>query len=230
MINLVNNKKCLSENQEDYLKQIFFLTESAASASTQDLARVLEVAPSSVTVMLQKLSELNLVVYEQYKGARLTPGGRLAALEILRHHRLLESFLQKALGYTWEEVHEEAERLEHYISETFEARMAAYLGHPSHDPHGDPIPDSSLALPDDGDIDLLVRQAPRFQGILARVTSQDKDELHLFTRLGLVPGAVLTLLGHAQDGLRVGTAGGDLLIPTGISQKLWINKKTEEKL
>ena len=220
MIPFDQAKKLLSEAQEDYLKQIYLLTETSPTAGTQALADKLGVAPASVTVMLQKLSDRDLVRYEHYRGVSLTPAGVAAALEILRHHRLLESFLQRALGYGWDEVHEEAEKLEHYISETFEARMAAWLGHPSRDPHGDPIPDQQLRLPADEGC-LLTAQLPGFAGRIARVGTQDRDELNLFHKLGLIPGAPIKLLEIHDDDVRV-QVDEPYLIPHTLARKLWV--------
>lgn len=225
MIPFEQTKKVLSEAQEDYLKQIYLLTESTPMAGTQALADRLGVAPASVTVMIQKLGDMELVAYEQYKGVKLTASGLAAALEILRHHRLLESFLHKALGYGWDEVHDEAEKLEHYISETFEARMADWLGHPSHDPHGDPIPDGNLKLPDDKASVRLTDQRPGFSGRIVRVGTQDRDELNLFRQLGLVPGAALSLMEAHEDNLRVQVGPEPYLLPSSLAQKLWVVKE-----
>lgn len=225
MIPFEATKKILSETQEDYLKQIYLLTEGSPTAGTQALADRLGVAPASVTVMLQKLGDMDLVVYEQYKGVRLTDLGSAAALEILRHHRLLESFLHQALGYGWDEVHDEAERLEHYISETFEARMADWLGHPSHDPHGDPIPDHNLKLPSNRGLTRLTDHRSGFAGHIVRVGTQDRDELNLFRQLGLVPGAALSLLGTSDDALRVQAGPEPYLLPHALAHKLWVEKE-----
>jgi len=222
MISFESSKKSLSETQEDYLKQIYLLTETQPSAGTQALADKLGVAPASVTVMIQKLGDMRLVSYEQYKGVRLTESGTAAALEILRHHRLLECFLHQALGYGWDEVHDEAEKLEHYISETFEARMAAWLGHPSRDPHGDPIPDGNLVLPADADASLLTHQSAGFRGCIVRVGTQDRDELNLFRQLSLVPGSVLTLVDTAGEAVRLQSAAGAYLLPRSLAHKLWV--------
>ena len=137
----------LTESQEDYLKKIFELGEVMPHVTTQALADHLNVKPASVTGMLRKLSELSLVDYEKYHGVELTAAGEKIAVQILRHHRLIEMYLSEVLGYTWDEIHEEAERLEHHISEKFEARIAEKLGHPTHDPHGDPIPSADLKFP-----------------------------------------------------------------------------------
>ena len=225
MIPFDQAKKLLTEAQEDYLKQIYYLTEAVPLAGTQALADRLRVAPASVTVMIQKLSDMDLVAYEQYKGVRLTDAGQAVALEILRHHRLLESFLQRALGYSWDEVHVEAEKLEHYISETFEARMADWLGHPSHDPHGDPIPDHDLRLPTDRGWASLADQKPGFSGCIVRVGTQDSDELNLFRRLGLIPGSPLTLVEANDDALRVQAETGSYLLPLALAAKLRVEKE-----
>ena len=225
MIPFDQAKKLLTEAQEDYLKQIYYLTEAVPLAGTQALADRLRVAPASVTVMIQKLSDMDLVAYEQYKGVRLTDAGQAVALEILRHHRLLESFLQRALGYSWDEVHVEAEKLEHYISETFEARMADWLGHPSHDPHGDPIPDHDLRLPTDRGWASLADQKPGFSGRIVRVGTQDSDELNLFRRLGLIPGSPLTLVEANGDALRVQAETGSYLLPLALAAKLRVEKE-----
>ncbi len=225
MIPFAQAKKVLSEAQEDYLKQIYLLTEAVPLAGTQALADRLRVAPASVTVMIQKLGEMELLAYEQYKGVRLTDTGLAAALEILRHHRLLESFLHQALGYGWDEVHDEAEKLEHYISEVFEARMAAWLGHPSHDPHGDPIPDRDLKLPSDRGQARLTEQKAGFVGKVVRVGTQDRDELNLFRQLGLVPGSALSLLEANDDTLRVQAGPQPYLIPHSLAHKLWVEKE-----
>jgi DtxR family Mn-dependent transcriptional regulator len=225
MIPFAQAKKVLSEAQEDYLKQIYLLTEAAPTAGTQALADKLGVAPASVTVMIQKLGDMDLVAYEQYKGVSLTGTGLAAALEILRHHRLLESFLHQALGYGWDEVHDEAEKLEHYISETFEARMAAWLGHPSHDPHGDPIPDRDLKLPSAQGQARLTDKKPGFVGRIVRVGTQDRDELNLFRRLGLVPGSALGLQQTSDDTLRVQAGQESYLLPHALARKLWVEKE-----
>ena len=132
---------------EDYTKAIYTLEERAGSASTNDLASLLDVKPGSVSGMLRKLSSLGLVEHERYRGVRLTERGRRVALEVIRHHRLLELFLVENLGMTEDEVHAEAEVLEHALSEALEELIARKLGDPTVDPHGDPIPGRDLTLP-----------------------------------------------------------------------------------
>lgn len=139
----------ITQSIQDYLKHIYELNENGGSASTNDLAARLNIAPASVTGMLQKLASAKppLVIYKKHQGVTLTKSGEKAALEVIRHHRLLETFLANTLGYTWDEVHEEAEKLEHVISEGFEQRIAAALGHPTRDPHGELIPTEDLKMP-----------------------------------------------------------------------------------
>src|ERR671935_1857144 len=136
----------LSEAVQDYLKAIWKL-EREGPATTSALAAKLEVTPASATAMVKKLAGLGLVEHERYRGVRLTASGERMALEVVRHHRLLELYLMQALGLGWDEVHAEAERLEHHLSEEVEARMDAALGFPTRDPHGDPIPSRELVLP-----------------------------------------------------------------------------------
>jgi DtxR family Mn-dependent transcriptional regulator len=137
----------ITQAVEDYAKAIYTLEEREGSASTNDLAALLDVKPGSVSGMLRKLDSLGLVEHERYHGARLTEKGRRVALEVIRHHRLLELFLVKNLGMTEDEVHAEAEVLEHALSEQLEELIARKLGDPTVDPHGDPIPSRELTLP-----------------------------------------------------------------------------------
>ena len=130
----------ISRAMEDYLKVIYQFTSDKDKVSTSNLAQQMDCSPASVTNMLQKLAELKLVEYEPYQGVTLTPAGSKVALEILRHHRLIELYLADVLGYSWDKVHAEAEQLEHVISEEFEEKIDRALGHPTIDPHGDPIP------------------------------------------------------------------------------------------
>jgi len=185
-------KDPLTQSIQDYLKHIFELSEDGAPASTNDLAARLGVKPASVTGMVQKLAAAKppLVDYQKHQGVTLTPAGERAALEVLRHHRLLEAWLVESLGYTWDEVHEEACRLEHVISEDFEARMAAALGHPTHDPHGDPIPDAELVMPSDKALPLSGLRPARKATVL-RVNNEDPAFLRHLEGLGLVPGSQL---------------------------------------
>ena len=130
----------LSGSIEDYLKVIFELEVVGGVAGTNEIASSLNIAPASVSGMVRRLAELGLIAHERYRGARLTKAGRRAALRTIRRHRVIESYLTTALGYTWDRVHDEAERLEHAASDELIDRMAAAIGEPSTDPHGSPIP------------------------------------------------------------------------------------------
>lgn len=180
-----------STSTQDYLKTIYELTENGSPASTNDLARELNVKPASVTGMIQKLASEKppLLEYQKHQGVTLTSAGKKAALEVIRHHRLLETWLVQTLGYSWDEVHEEAERLEHVISEDFERRIAAALGHPLRDPHGELIPTADLKMPTDDSIPLSALR-PFAKGAVQCVKG-DGDLLRHLESLGLVPGATI---------------------------------------
>src|SRR6266498_1836618 len=181
---------------EDYLKAIYLLREDHDQVTTSLVSARLGYAPPSVTGMLQKLARLDLVTYAPYQGVALTDDGQRIALEVLRHHRLLELFLVRELGYSWEEVHAEAEVLEHVISETLEARIAAYLGNPTTDPHGDPIPSADGTLPV-STCQPLPHLSLGATGRITRVTDQHPDRLRYMADLGLVPGAIITVQARA---------------------------------
>lgn len=180
----------LTQSIQDYLKHIYDLSADGGTASTNDLASRLDIAPASVTGMIQRLAAAKppLIVYRKHQGVKLTAAGERAALEVIRHHRLLETYLVQALGYSWDEVHDEACRLEHVISEDFEARIASALGDPDRDPHGDPIPTAELTLPEE-DSHLLSTLRPPQKAAVVRVNSEDPAFLRHLKSLGLVPGA-----------------------------------------
>jgi len=202
----------LSESQEDYLKQIFLLGGDRDRVSTQALARRLHVKPASVTEMVGRLSQLGLVEHAPYYGVRLTDGGRRVALEMLRHHRLLETFLVEAL------------RLEHVISERFEERIAEAMGHPTHDPHGDPIPAPDLSLPV-GDASVPLQDLPvGARGALVRVGAQDPDNLNLLRRLGLEPGCTVEVVSEDERGIRVRVGEERFLLPGYLTEMLWMER------
>ncbi len=181
---------------ENYLKTIYALGREDNQVRTTALAERMGVQPSSVTAMLKTLSELGLAQYTPYHGVELTPAGEKVALEVIRHHRLVELYLVEALGYGWDEVHEEAEQLEHVISEKLEARMAARLGQPTVDPHGDPIP----ALDGSVEVGATVSLADTDIGVgvrIARMIDQDAERLRYISGLGLVPGAEVEVTAKA---------------------------------
>lgn len=216
----------LSPSQEDYLKQIFLLGDGTDSVSTRDLSVRLGVRPASVTGMIQRLADQGLVSHEPYHGVCLTESGRRVALEMLRHHRLLETYLKQVLGYGWDEVHDEAERLEHVISERFEARIAEVMGHPTHDPHGDPIPDAELRLPPPVREVGLARIDSGSAGTLSRVSTQNRRDLHLLGRLGLVPGVEIRVLEVADDGVRIEVNNKNYLLPHELARELWLEENS----
>jgi DtxR family transcriptional regulator, Mn-dependent transcriptional regulator len=214
-------KPRLSESQEDYLKEIFKLREMNENVSMQDLARKLDVRPPSVTGMIKKLCAMNLVEHEPYKGVQLTETGEKIALEVLRHHRLLELYLARHLNYSWDEIHEEAERLEHVISEKFEAAIADLMDHPTHDPHGDPIPTAELEIPDSPAMKPLSSVKRSRTIVIGRVMTQDKDILNLLSRLELIPGQQIELIKNEAAGIRVRVDGSQYLVPQTIARLIW---------
>ena len=185
----------LSQAIEDYLKTIYKLQERN-SATTNEIARSLGIAAASVTSMIKRLSEMGLVHYTAHKGVALSEAGRKIALEIIRHHRLLELYLMEALGYSWDRVHEEAEKLEHHISEEFEDRIAEFLGHPTHDPHGDPIPTKDGELPEFFSQPLV--SVPEGECVsIRRVSAHDPELLRYLAELGLKPNTEVTIVSKA---------------------------------
>jgi DtxR family transcriptional regulator, Mn-dependent transcriptional regulator len=179
---------------EDYLKTIYMLAETESPVSTSRIAEAREVKPASVTSMIQRLHKLNLVNYEKHYGVTLTKTGQKIALEVLRHHRLIELYLIEALGFSWDEVHEQADVLEHVISEKLEERIAAVLGYPTLDPHGDPIPAK------DGTIIRVETQSLSSlpvgrQATVARIFDDANSEmLRYLAEVGLTPGTALRVI------------------------------------
>lgn len=183
----------LSRSAQDYLKQLYVLGEQEERVNTQALAGAMKVTPASATGMIRKLSELGLVQHAAYQGAVLTPSGERIALEMVRHHRLIEAYLYQALGYPLDELHDEAERLEHVISEQLEARMADFLGHPTHDPHGDPIPTLEGQLPVREERPLTALPEG-LDGVVVRIPDSDPVQLRALMSAGLTPGANIRVL------------------------------------
>jgi DtxR family transcriptional regulator, Mn-dependent transcriptional regulator len=180
-----------SSSVGDYLKAIRESAEEGA-ASTKDVADRLSVSQASVTNMFTRLREMGLVEYERYHGASLTEDGLTEALRLVRRHRLIETFLLDRLGYSWEEVHEEAEKLEHAVSDRFTQRLADLLGHPDHDPHGDPIPAVDGTLEPDGSFPLSAATAGD-RVLIARVGDESSGLLTYLGERGLVPGRLLAV-------------------------------------
>jgi DtxR family Mn-dependent transcriptional regulator len=173
---------------EDYAKAIFSLeTRGEEPVSTNALAERLGITPGSVSAMLKRLGELGVLTHAPYRGVRLTEDGRRIALEVIRHHRLLESYLAEALGMPWDQVHAEAEVLEHVLSEDLEALIAAKLGHPTVDPHGDPIPTAELEL-EEPLTDRMESLQPGDEGLFVRVSDSDPEMLRYLAARGIAPG------------------------------------------
>jgi DtxR family Mn-dependent transcriptional regulator len=197
---------------EDYLKTIYELTCTTERATTNQIAEKMEVTPASVTNMIQKLAETDppLLDYRKHHGVSLTPEGERVALEIIRHHRLLEMFLHETLGYSWDEVHEEADRLEHVISEEMEERIAISLGNPQHDPHGDPIPSRDLQMPRSTYITLSLLRPPQ-KARVKRVSDSDPNLLRYLSERGIEPDAQLEILEFSpfDNNLMVRVTGSD---------------------
>ena len=188
----------LTHAVEDYLKTIYQIQSEEGRATTKEIADRLEVTPASVTGMLKKLAATKppLVFYRKHQGVMLSPEGEQVALEILRHHRLLEQFLHQILGYEWEDVHDEADRLEHVISEEFEERIAEAMGNPSHDPHGDPIPTRELQILDSPQTPLSDLRKGSW-AVIHRVQDRDPELLKYLSEIGMIPGAHLVVLEYS---------------------------------
>ncbi|CAN5201376.1 metal-dependent transcriptional regulator [soil metagenome] len=184
-----------SQSVEDYLKAIYKLELSmdGKGVSTSELAREMGVANASVTNMVKRLSELGMVSYQSYYGARLTVSGRKIALEMIRHHRLLELYLAEMLGYSWDQVHEEAEKLEHHISEQFEDKISELLNNPKFDPHGDPIPSKDGKIPKIG-LKPLSEASVQERIEVKRVKNQDPELLRYLHSYGLTPGSTVHIV------------------------------------
>lgn len=185
-----------SSAHEDYLKAIYTLLSQSDKATNSTLAKYMKVSSASATNMVKKLAELNLVEYEPYQSIMLTKAGEQIALEMLRHHRLLELYLHQALNIPWDQVHEEADKLEHVISESVEDAIADALGNPTFDPHGDPIPTKGGHVETVGGTSL--NQAEQDQPYqLLRVLAQDQRRLEYLGTLGLYPDAQIIIRGRA---------------------------------
>ena len=177
----------LTDAMQDYLKEIHKLRMEGRKPTTSAIAERMAVRPPSVTAMLKRLTSLGLAEHAPYRGVELTPAGERVALEVIRHHRLLEQYLAQALGLSLDEVHSEADRLEHAISEELEARIDRSLGYPTHDPHGDPIPDADLRI-DRARLRTLASLEPGEEATICRVPGDDDELLRYLSKLALVPG------------------------------------------
>ena len=214
----------LSVAIQDYLKEIYKLQASGERATTTALAKRMGVAPSSATSMIKKLAALGLADYAPYRGVELSDAGTRIALEVIRHHRLLEQYLAETLGLGIDAVHEEADRLEHVISEELEARIDEQLGFPTHDPHGDPIPDAGLNVSRQElrSLDLL---EPGEEATVRRVPDGDADLLRYLAGLTLVPGTRVTLRRSAPFGgpVTVDVAGSEHAISRELAEQIGVS-------
>jgi DtxR family Mn-dependent transcriptional regulator len=203
----------VSPAMQDYLKAVYRLAQAGGTVTTQRLAEELGVSGPSVTNMVKRLAELGLLRHEPYRGVELTPAGERIALEVVRHHRLLELYLVTSLGYGWDEAHAEADRLEHHISEALEARLDAALGHPDTDPHGDPIPAVDGTLVAAPAVPLSELPVDR-RAVVRRVADGDPSRLRYLAEIGLVPGATVTVVERLpfEGPLRVIVGGTERLV------------------
>ena len=217
----------LSDTVEDYLKVIYHLSNGEGQVSTGQIAEELSVRPASVTDMVQRLAAESppLLDYQKHQGVALTEAGKKAALETIRHHRLLELFLHEVLGFSWDQVHEEAERLEHVISEEFEERVAAVLGNPQRGLHGEPIPSRALVMPD-LDCCNLQELRPKQRGRIQEVDDDDPGFLRYLASQGLVPGVEFEVIDYSpyDDNLRVQIVDGkeELVLGASVTSQIQV--------
>lgn len=217
---------------EDYLKTIYELQqEQDIPVSTSEIADRLDRTNPSVTSMLENLDEKGLIVYQKYKGVELTQEGKTVALEVIRHHRLLEAFLAEKLDFSWTDVHEEAETLEHHISEELEDRMSEALDNPSSDPHGDPIPNKDLVAPEDNTNPLDVFEIGDVVEV-SRVNDRKKEELEYLSDAGIKPGTELEIVDVAPFGMitvNIIDKGKEQSLPEDIASSIRVKEKTGKK-
>jgi len=197
----------ISAVMEDYVRAIYDLQGGSERVSTSALSERMEVAPATATGMVRRLARRGLAEYEPYAGVQLTPAGERVALEVIRHHRLIEAYLAEAMGLSWDQVHDEAHRLEHHISDELLDRMAEILGHPERDPHGAPIP------PEDGPFDepayAALAEAKAGQRLVIRqVVDEDAERLRYLGELGLRPDVAIEVV-------EVGPFKGPIVVQVG---------------
>jgi DtxR family Mn-dependent transcriptional regulator len=221
----MKNKNLLSSSIEDYLKAIYQLQEQDQTVTTTALAEELNIAAASATNMIKKLARMKLVIHSPYRGVELTPAGKKIALEIVRHHRLIELFLHEALGLPWDEVHDEAHKLEHVLSDNLEDHIADFLGDPKEDPHGDPIPSKAGIVPSESQ-QSLAELAPGTPAQIRRVSDQDPAHLRYLSDLGLVPNATVSLIESAPfDGpMRVRLGAQEHILDRQLARQIWVTQ------
>jgi DtxR family transcriptional regulator, Mn-dependent transcriptional regulator len=219
------DSEVLTRSVEDYLKVIYRLTRDGQPAATSEIAQQLGLAAPSVSGMARRLAELGLIEHLPYKGVALTEEGRRAALRMVRRHRMIEAYLVAFLGYTWDTVHDEAERLEHAVTDTLVERMAAALGNPGVDPHGDPIPTADGAVPEQAYVplaDVAVGETVR----IGRVEVHQPERLRYIADCGLKPGSEVTVLDHQpfQGPITVRTSGQQHVIGHDLGEVLFCER------
>ena len=219
----VERRSAFTRSQEDYLKALYQLHGDVRPVPTGDLAQRLGISSPSVSEMVARLSAQGLVEHDRYRGQQLTREGRRIALELVRHHRLLEMFLVQVLGYSWDEVHDEAERLEHVISERMEARIFELLGRPELDPHGQPIPTRS------GRVRLVSERAlsdcaAGEKVVVQGVSDDDPRRLRELERRGLVPGTRIEVVNVSEyeSPIECRIKGRRVSIPLGLARAVFV--------
>src|SRR2546425_2670631 len=218
-----------SPAQEDYLKALYRLSGGPGTVvPNSQLAQEMGVSPGAVSEMLGKLATLKLIVHDPYRGARLTPAGLAIAVEMIRHHRLIETYLVQALGYRWDEVHEEADRLEHSISELLEERMWQALGQPEFDPHGDPIPtpDGKVTERSTQPLHLAARGG---DVRISRISDRDPAKLRAIEGLGLLPGIEVHVVEESvwEGPIEVEVNGARIAVPLGLARAIHVEAGDE---
>ncbi len=208
---------------QDYVKLIYRLQSEQEVVTITSIAQGLHVSPASATGMVKKLVALKLARHSPYRGVELSPTGEKLALQVIRHHRLVELFLQESLGLPWDRVHDEAEKIEHVLSEELEDRIALKLGNPAVDPHGDPIP-TRAGLIEQKKGPSLAELAPRQKGVIERVGAQDPEHLRYLGHLGLVPSASVEVLESLpfNGPVRVRVGSREHVLDRSFARQIWI--------
>lgn len=217
-----------SESVEDYLKVIYKLQQGNEAVSTSSLAEGMLVSAPSATRMMQHIQTEGLALYTSHRGVVLTQKGRERAIQVIRRHRLIELFLVQIMGYEWDEIDDEAERLEHVVSERFERQLSVLLSEPAFCPHGDPIPDSSGHITD-------VRYAPLLEAdpgqdvTVRRVSDREAERLRQIALLGLRPGTQLRVEALEADGVAVVMGDQLVLVPQDVARRVFVSKGCEDE-
>jgi DtxR family Mn-dependent transcriptional regulator len=216
----------LSENTENYLKNIYMIQQSDRRVTTTSLSRRLQISPASVSEMMRKLADTGYLTYRPYRGVRLTGKGRAKALKIIRRHRLWELFLVRILKYDWDEIHEEAEKLEHVVSPQLEQRIDEILGYPRNDPHGDEIPTPEGTV-EGRELSSLATIDPPAELVVVRVSDASPDILKYASRLGIKPGKRMTLTEKLEfDGsMRANVEGVERFVSRKLAEHIFVERE-----